>query len=104
MTKKLTKIYISFSIHGSNCFIVAVNEKWNPDKLPAAFKKVDSRRPDYNHLKDGYKVQWSGLLNKKTGEPYKSPQMVLKRFAELKQMGFTIINREGFVQRHFGKK
>lgn len=104
MAKKLTKIYISFSIHGTNCFIVAVNEKWDVKKLTSAFKIVESRRPKFNLEKDGHKIEWSGLKNKKTGEPYKSPQMVLKRFSELEKMGFTIINREGFVARHFKKK
>ena len=104
MTIESRKVYISFSVHGTNCFITAVSETMNPDKLPEGFVKVNSRRPKYNHLKDGFKIEWSGLRNKKTNQPYKSPQMVLKRFSELEQMGFTIINREVFVKRHFSKK
>lgn len=104
VTKAKKKIYISFSIHGTNCFIIAINEKWNPEKLPPAFKQVQSRRPKHDPDKDGLKVEWNGLLNKKTGEPYKSPQMVLARFRQLEQMGFTIIRRDEFVAHHFRNK
>jgi len=100
----MPKAYIAFSIHGTNTFIVAVHDKLNLDKLPQEFTKVDSRRDNHDPVNDGQKLHWSGLISKTTGKPFKSPPTVLNRFSKLQAMGFTIIGRKEFTQKHFRNK
>jgi hypothetical protein len=97
------KVYIAFSIHGTNCFIVATREVTlltpfitsNPE-----FSLTDSRRSWADKVLDGYKLNWTKLC-KADGTPHTNPGWVLRRFKELERSGWTIINREKFVEHHY---
>lgn len=101
------KYYIAFSIHGTNCFITATltptkyTHEQHMEMLGEDFKVAQSRRPDYNLEKDGYKLEWNKLLNKQ-GEPLRSPPAILNRFKILERMGF-VIDKEAFVKKHYKK-
>lgn len=104
------QVYVAFSIHGTNSFIVATKEV--SDKViydlshhhqiyGDEWKIVQSRRPnvDPKHVK----LHWSGLLNKKTKQPLRSPPAVLLRFKHLAQRGWKIdeVSRERFIDTHW---
>jgi hypothetical protein len=99
------KVYIAFSIHGTNCFIVATREvtlltpflSYNP-----WFSLAESRRPGVNKVVDGYKLNWTKLC-KADGTPHTNPGWVLRRFNELERRGWTIVGREKFVQKFYKK-
>ncbi len=73
--------------------------KSHPDD-PDGFMLCESRRPNYDPVKDGYKLKWN-KLNRADGTPMTSPGWVLRRFSELEKAGWEIINREEFKKRHF---
>lgn len=99
------KVYIAFSIHGTNCFIVATREvtlltpflSYNP-----WFNLAESRRPGVNKVVDGHKLNWTKLC-KADGTPHTNPGWVLRRFNELERRGWTIVGREKFVQKFYKK-
>lgn len=111
----MIKVYIAFSIHGTNQFIIAKNEVdgvvatflnngngWQPrDSLAGEFRRVQSRRPGYNEQRDGMKLEWDRLISTKTKKPYTNPAWVLRRFAELANAGWTVINRDKFIAHNF---
>jgi hypothetical protein len=100
---KTYKAYIAFSIHGSNCFIVATRTFLTGVSLPLGFKTVPSRRPGVDVTVDGYKLSWN-KLSKADGTPHTSPAWVLKRFNELRRMGWRIVGYEKFVEHHYHSK
>lgn len=95
------KVYIAFSIHGTNAFITATTEIKDVKHLGHGFTVVKSRRPDYKP-EDGVKLHWEQLLNQK-GDPLRSPAAVLNRFKELSKYGWTV-DKEAFVKRHYPSK
>lgn len=96
------KVYIAFSIAGTNAFITAVNEFNSIQSLSPGFSVVNSRRPNYKP-EDGIKLHWDLLLNQNK-EPLRGPATVLQRFKELSKCGWTV-DKEAFVKRHYpGKK
>ena len=99
---KTYKAYIAFSIHGSNCFIVATRRLIEGAPLPSGFSVVPSRRPDVDVTIDGYKLNWTKLC-KADGTPHTNPGWVLRRFNELERRGWTIVGREKFVQKFYKK-
>ena len=99
---KTYKAYIAFSIHGSNCFIVATRRLIESAPLPSGFGVVQSRRPDVDVTIDGCKLNWTKLC-KADGTPHTNPGWVLRRFNELERRGWTIVGREKFVQKFYKK-
>lgn len=84
-----TKVYIAFSIHGTNNFTVVTNTL-DVAKLPAGFTIARSRRPNYDAKKDGVKLNWSEL-NKADGTPHTNPSWVARRMNQLARMGWTVV-------------
>lgn len=95
------KVYIAFSIHGTNCFITATKEVASMAELPKDMTRVVSRRANYNPSTD-WKVQWNGLLTKE-GVPYRSHIKVMQKFNELQASGWTV-DKAAFLKRFFKKK
>ena len=87
----ITKVYIAFSIHETNDFMVATNTL-NVGKLPEGFTLGRSRRPGYNAATDGVKLNWVGL-NRQDGTPHTDVVWVKRRFNELERMGWIIVKR-----------
>jgi hypothetical protein len=77
--------YLAFSIHGTNKFRVFTFDK---KTLPEGFTKTISRRPGQDPAKDGTKVHWNGLVNKRTKQPYTNRAWVSRRLNELTAMGW----------------
>jgi len=102
----MTKLYIAFSIHGTNKFHVAQyntrlrrknaesQDAFVQRVLGKDFRYVTSRRPNYNEQQDGIKVQWVKLLTK-AGTEMRSPAWVARRFKELEAMGWKIVQDKG---------
>lgn len=106
------KLRVSYSIHGTCCFITAIKTISGKKRLQftkdiyeqrSEFKPVKSRRPDADEATDGIKLLWS-RLNTAKGTPTVSPGLVLQRFKELENDGWTIIDREKFVKHHYHDK
>lgn len=95
------KVYIAFSIHGTNTFITATKEL-DISKLPPGMKVIPSRRPGYNPLQKGFKLRWDRLSTKQ-GQPLRSPPMILARFNELQKDGW-VIDKTNFVDRHYASQ
>ena len=107
------KVYIAFSIHGTNAFLVAVREiqPVAPDAkilliAGRPFQTTVSRRPDHNPALDGLKLLWGSLYRKDSypdgayHQPIKCPVKALRLFKLLESEGWTIFNREEFLARH----
>lgn len=103
------KFYLAFSIHGTNKFVTASIEtdeyKINQDGKVVeigglSFKKALSRRENYKET-DGMKLHSDRLLGK-TGEPLRSPPMVIRFFNELEKKGWKV-DKAGFIQKHWKK-
>lgn len=100
----MQKYYVAFSIHGTCCFISASIESDKPhDVLLPGSKIVPSRDP-YRKDKEAIKLHWDGLTRKKDGKPLTSPIYVIMAFKQLKRMGWTLHDRDKFVNRHWGEK
>ncbi|MDD2879732.1 MAG: hypothetical protein PHQ58_04800 [Rhodoferax sp.] len=95
------KVYIAFSIHGTNCFITATKEIGSIAELPSGMVRVVSRRKNYDPATD-WKVNWDGLLTKK-GTPYRSHIRVMQRFNELESQGWAV-DKTAFLNKFFKKK
>lgn len=97
------KVYIAFSIHGTNAFITASRELPHDDvsRLGGDFTVVKSRRPGHDPKKDGVKLEWRALMTAE-GKPLRSAALVLNRFNKLGQEGWTI-DKSKFVDRHYRK-
>lgn len=95
------KHYIAFSIHGTNCFISASTEKDSVVAKTEGLRRAGSRRPNYKSDQEA-KYTWD-KLNKKDGNPHTSPAWVLRRFNELKKLGW-VVDDQRFREKHFGKK
>ena len=106
------KVYVAFSIHGTHAFLVAARsiQPVAPEAkvlLIAGrhFNVVPSRRPDHNPEQDGLKLHW-GELYRRTPyadgmyRPIKCPVKALSLFRKLEADGWTIFNREKFMERH----
>ena len=105
------QVYVAFSIHGTNTFIVATKEvndrvifdlRHHPI-YEDEWKIVQSRRPNVDPKQ--VKLQWSGLMNQKTKQPLRSAPMVLRRFKQLEVCGWKVdeISRERFIDKHWGR-
>lgn len=90
------KCYIAFSISGTNCFIIATKEM---DDVPEGFTIVKSRDPKHNE--EHIKLIWDKLITK-TGNPLRSPQMIVHHFNNLAKKGW-FVDKENFVKKHFKK-
>lgn len=114
VNSKKSKFYVSFSIHGSCCFITAIketsdyviNHNITTGRKYAIidgikFKIADSRRANYSVLKDGYKLHYPRLLTKE-GDPLKAPGLIISRFKELEKLGW-VVTRKSFTERWFGQ-
>jgi hypothetical protein len=97
------KLYIAFSIHGSNTFITANREVPHNDlsKIGGEFTVIPSRRAGANVETDGVKLGWS-RLNTKDGKPLRSPALILRAFNELAEQGWTV-DKQKFIDRHYKK-
>jgi hypothetical protein len=106
------KVYVAFSIHGTNAFLVAVRSIQPVASGTEvfligsyAFRLATSRRPDHNPAQDGLKLHW-GKLYRRTPyadgmyRPIKCPVKALSLFRKLEADGWTIFNREKFMERH----
>ncbi|BCG50185.1 hypothetical protein [Ralstonia phage RP13] len=99
----MKNLYIAFSIHGTNKFIVAtrtVNDVEYQALITLGFSVTTSRRPRYNQEKDGIKMHWNKLTTLK-GDPYRSAPMILSRFKDLENAGWTITGRDEFIKKHW---
>ena len=83
-----TKVYVAFSIHGTNNFMVVTNVI-DIAKLPTGFTIARSRRPNYDAKKDGVKLNWASL-NKADGKPHTNRGWMTRRFNQLVRMGWTL--------------
>lgn len=96
--------YIAFSIHGSNCFIIASkdleDEAYNALIKTGKFFPVTSRLPTFRRV--GTKLGWT-RLNTKDGAPLKSVPLILSRFNELAKDGWTV-DKTKFVEKHYRGK
>lgn len=102
----MQKYYIAFSIAGTNTFIIAKKEvpglPLTPKALEAqGFTIAQSRRPNYNAQRDGIKLHWDKLVSTKTKKPYTNPSWIIRRFAELQNLGWEVINRPKFTEKNF---
>lgn len=104
------KFYIAFSVHGTNSFITAVMEtkdfQLSKDKKKVKIGKrefdvAQSRRPDYDLKKDGYKLHAQDLLTKDS-KPTRSVPMILRFFNNLAKEGWKI-DKNHFVYNHYVK-
>jgi len=101
----MLKFYIAYSVAGTNRFTVATfhtrksqkaGETWDAftERLfGKGFKVARSRRPSYDHQKDGTKLHWEGFITLE-GQPMKSRSWITRRFNELKERGWTIVRRD----------
>lgn len=106
------KVYVAFSIHGTLAFLIAVRniQPVAPEAkvlliAGRPFTVVPSRRPDYDAEKDGVKLHWGNLYRKTpyadgVYRPIKCPVKALSLFKLLESEGWTIFNREKFMERH----
>lgn len=106
----MKKIYVAFSVAGSNTFLVAENKVTDSEFAEllknAEFEKVTSRLPASIASGYGIKLHWKRLQTK-SGEPLRSPPVILSRFKELvDNYGFYILQstRNSFVSKHWAKK
>lgn len=100
-----TSLYVAFSIHGTNAFITASRRipttelpKTLQDLEAEGFTRVWSRNP----RSIGVKLHWNKLQNKKTGQPYVSPAHILRRFNELRDLGWGVTTQK-FTFKHWKK-
>lgn len=101
-----TQHYIAFSIHGTNAFIIATRElskKESTDLLASGEYKVATSRLAKPKVPGSVKLTWSGLTNKATGQPLKSPPVIIARFKKLEALGWTV-DKIKFVEKHFRGK
>lgn len=95
------KAYIAFSVHGKEEFTVVTGEISAEqadilskgaiitiDGLPGQFSKGVSRRPNYK-ASDGFKLLWSELNNRKTGQPYLKQHAANAKLLLLLNKGWT---------------
>lgn len=94
----MIKVYVAFSIHGTNAFITASTTVNKIEDLGREFTEVRSRRPDYKS-EDGIKLHWNALLTEKK-QPYKSAAWVLNRFNILQRNGW-VVDKKAFLERHY---
>lgn len=102
----MQKYYIAFSIAGTNTFIIAKKEipglpRTKEDLAVYGFSVAQSRRPNYNPQRDGIKLHWDKLVSTKTKKPYTNPSWIIRRFAELQNLGWEVINRPKFTEKNF---
>lgn len=96
------KIYIAFSIHNTNCFIVATKVITDIEYIRMCrngYSRAESRRLGVSTA-DGQKMHWNKLL-KRDGKPHTSPSWVLRRVNQLERVGWTIIGKEAFIKHHY---
>lgn len=102
---KKIRVYIAFSITGTSAFITATKEvsKHQYDTMVngGGFIPVTSRRPNYQP-EDGIKLGWI-VLNTLSGKPLRSPALVLNRFNQLTNDGWSV-NKDKFVRRHYRER
>ena len=97
-----TKVYIAYSIHGTNKFLVATKEVTNDEYLAmvnSEFEPAQSRRPNYRTV-DGVKLHWKKLL-KRDGTPHTAREWVLARFYTLRELGWELIGLDSFLDSHY---
>lgn len=101
-------LYIAFSINGTNAFITATKQVGQSklaqtlaDLYKDGFKSEPSRRPGFNSSKE-HKLHWKGLCTK-AGAPLRSPAIVVQRFRQLSEQGWTT-DKSRFVAKHWPKK
>lgn len=92
--------YIAFSIHGTNCFIRATTTNERLALANPGFTVAHSRRADFQKDRET-KIHWD-KLNKLDGKPHTSPLWVMRRFKELKELGW-VIDDAAFRHKHFSK-
>lgn len=94
----MTKVYIAYSVHGTNCFISANREMSEPEFQEMiygghGYSVAQSRRPGYCKQTDGVKIHLNWLDDA-------TPDYVLKVFKALKDHGWTVLNQDAFELRH----
>jgi len=92
------KVYIAFSIHGTNVYITA-NRKLDIEDIKEGFSFANSRNPFKTN--SDTKLHWDKLITKK-GQPLRSPALILHFFKELEKDGW-IVDKQNFVKRHYCK-
>jgi hypothetical protein len=106
----LKKVYIAYSVHGTNTYLVATaqwtNSQYKKHLQSKLFAVTASRWENYSEESNGVKLLYSGLMNYK-GTPLRSAPHILNRFNTLVQdYGFTIVEqtRKKFIAYHWRKK
>ena len=95
-----SKYYIAFSIHGTNCFIVATKLQHEIKDIKALnMSEVKSRR-SFAKINTDVKLNYE-KLNNVNGKPTASKTKVLKIFKELENDGWEIIGRKEFIKKHY---
>lgn len=89
--------YIAFSIHGTNTFITASRNFDDAKDLKPEFTVATSRRPNKTNAET--KLHWNKLITK-TGNPLRSPAMILHHFNQLEKDGWNI-NKRNFINYHY---
>ena len=101
------RVYIAYSIEGSEVYTVAWKNIMAPEELGLAFRfhpvqrmpvhKCDGIRAVFHNViryeaVEGRRVIWNKLFTKK-GKPLRSPALLLKYLKELENQGWTICKK-----------
>lgn len=110
------RVYIAYSIAGSEVYIVAWRYIMNPEILSSEFTFFEPRRKQARVCGDvrpflvnesrfesveGRRVNWRMLYNK-NGRPLKSPAILLNRLKILEKEGWTVC-RQALLQKFYPK-
>ena len=101
------RVYIAYSIEGSEVYTVAWKNILAPEELGLAFRfhpvqrmpvhKCDGVRAVFHNVSryeavEGRRVIWNRLFTKK-GRPLRSPALLLKNLKDLEKQGWTICKK-----------
>lgn len=101
------RVYIAYSIEGSEVYTVAWKNILSPEELGLAFRfypihrlplyRYDGVRSVFYNVSryeavEGRRVIWNKLFTKK-GKPLRSPALLLKNLKDLEKQGWTICKK-----------
>lgn len=106
----MKKVYIAFSVHGTEKFLVATKdlsqEEYKALLKNSDFAVVQSRGGTPQKQEPRVKLHWKGLVTK-DGKPLRSPPVIMARFKQLvADYGFTMTDesKAAFTAKHWAKK